>query len=89
MTDFEGWTAEKAYGDWNVYDGEEQLVAAVHVDDADDQRAAALLMAAAPSMLAVLRLRDELRADGYLPPDDDPRMRAWSAAVAKAMGRAK
>lgn len=76
------WTAHKAYGDWNVYDGDEALVASIHADD--HQARVAKLIAASPDMLLVLRLRDELRADGWLPDDSDPRMKAWSAALAKA-----
>lgn len=47
------WHAEKVYGDWNVYDAEENLIAAVHSDE--QPRADARLIAALPEMVAALK----------------------------------
>ena len=45
------WTANKIYGDWNVYSADDDdTIAAVHSED--NQKANAYLIAAAPDMLA-------------------------------------
>lgn len=41
-------------------------------------------LTAVRELLAILAYRDELRADGYLPPDDDHRMKQWGDAMRDA-----
>ena len=49
------WQAEKVYGDWNVYDGKENLVATIHGAEAHEQKPNAHLIAATTDMLEALK----------------------------------
>jgi hypothetical protein len=78
------WVATKAYGDWNVYDRDDKLVAALHVND--EQKAAAQLLAAAPEMLQALHKIAEL-CEAYGPVRKVEIQKILRAAIAKAEGK--
>lgn len=83
------WKPEKVYGNWDVYDAEENLVATIHGAEAHQQKPNVRLIAAAPDMLEALKGLYETGApEGLALTANDlhRRFEAARAAIAKATG---